>query len=65
MSLSKARNKARMKIVRHKKQLLSSLTSNIVQPDALQSTGSPLTEGSNSNLPPELDASGEIIPEYW
>jgi len=33
--------------------------------DALQSKSSPLKDIGNSKLPFNLDASGEIIPEYW
>jgi len=65
MTLSKERNKARMRKIRHNKQLISSAISFLVQPDALRANSSPLKEESNSVAPPELDASGEIIPEYW
>jgi len=37
----------------------------IPKTDSLQSNSSPLKDISNIIAPPELDASGEIIPEYW
>jgi len=62
MPLSKERMRERKRRDRFDKPKRDKM-SNLI--DTLQSNSSPLKDIGNSKLPPELDASGEIIPEYW
>lgn len=81
MPLSKEMNAKRMRKVRLHAKVAKLLVQPDVQPttDALQSKSSPLKPLSNTVAPPELDielpnerhwkpnldASGEVIPEYY
>ena len=59
MPLSHKRDKERKRLVRLEKIKIQPKS------EVLQSNSSPLEDIGNSNLSLELDASGEIIPEYW
>jgi len=56
MPLSKKRDRERKKLTR--------LDSNL-KLNAPQSKSSPSKEGGNTIAPPEIDADGQIIPEYY
>jgi len=65
MPLSKVKQAEYQKQRRRNLKLGMTMKRVIPKTDALQSKSSHLKDIGNSKLPPELDASGEIIPEYW